>query len=404
MTRKCYGCKKGLKKWGYSNTQWGKGEGCSRCKGCVAKGAGGGGLTTTMEAFFEKVKKKSGYTASASLDCTAPCLPQPSNLTAEETQQILEATYHTTQVSQTAAGGPAAVATAPLFEGNVREEAVKLISHALMVRRVMCMRACVRTCVLPPVYCPLSFLSASTIFLFLSHQKPRHLRFLARFDLNLKSFLADDTLQRYLCESMGNYQRLLVHRIADTSSIQHLVEFMESGDKSIALYKTADGYRPEHVAWFSELVVLRQQSILKHPGRADEWSAQVPVEAMGLVIGRGGANIKGLKGIPGIQSVKLSGAPHMLVARGTLGAVEIVRNNINIHLTAAARTFSNQSRQHHTHDLVSGRLLTPTDVHSELSNAKQKQHKSEKRARDAGRKKKEAARAARWVEERRGGP
>ena len=42
------------------------------------------------------------------------------------------------------AGGPGAVATAPPFEGNVREEAVKLISQALMVRRVMCVRACVR--------------------------------------------------------------------------------------------------------------------------------------------------------------------------------------------------------------------------------------------------------------------
>lgn len=150
----------------------------------------------------------------------------------------------------------------------------------------------------------------------------------------------------------------------------------------------------------------------KHWGRAEEWSAAVPVEAKGHVIGRGGANIKGLRAIPGIESVKLSGgkelnASHMLVARGTLEALQIVRENINTHLGTAAQTISNQSRQHHTRDLVSGRLLTPTDVHSELSKAKQK-HKpgstSEKRARDKGRKGKEAAREARLVEERGGGP
>ena len=39
---------------------------------------------------------------------------------------------------------------------------------------------------------------------------------------------------------------------------------MESGDKSIALYKTADGYRPEHVAWFSELVEDAATTLHQH--------------------------------------------------------------------------------------------------------------------------------------------
>ena len=135
------------------------------------------------------------------------------------------------------------------------------------------------------------------------------------------------------------------------------------------------------------------------------------MEAVGLVIGRGGENIKGLRAIPDIKSVKLSdgkglNAPHMLVARGAPGALEIVRENITDCLTTAFRTISNQSRQHHTHDLVSGRFLTPADVHPELSKAKRK-HKpgsmSEKRGRDKGRKEKEAAREARLGEERGGG-
>eukprot|EP00729_Bicosta_minor_P022516 gene22516-25086_t len=127
-----------------------------------------------------------------------------------------------------------------------------------------------------------------------------------------------------------------------------------------------------------------------------------------MVIGKKGRNIEGLKAIPGISYVRLTysskpNTPRILTASGTPQALQIVRENVKGCLQSSAWHLSNKSRQHHTHDLVSGRLLAPADVHPEIRKTKRKPKpgsRAEKQSRDKERKKKEAAAAARIAADR----
>ena len=63
------------------------------------------------------------------------------------------------------------------------------------------------------------------------------------------------------------------------------------------------------------------------PPRLPQWAVQVPVEAMGMVIGRKGVNINSLRAIPGIRSVGLTNCSQLnaptsvLTATGTSEAL-----------------------------------------------------------------------------------
>ncbi|KAJ3268351.1 hypothetical protein HDV01_003090 [Terramyces sp. JEL0728] len=141
------------------------------------------------------------------------------------------------------------------------------------------------------------------------------------------------------------------------------------------VYKIAGNSKDAVVSVAKEMASLVASARkIKDKGLSFGYSMIIPVEAIGLVVGEQGRNIKGLRKIEGITLVETRnvGLNHFSCEiTGSMDAINMVAMQIEKQIVIARTRLNNQSRQLHSYmPTRGGRILTPDQVHPDAKKAK----------------------------------